>query len=44
MNKFNRVIIAMILASSFLLVGCFATKNHEESTHEKMQDKDRQLD
>lgn len=44
MNKYNRVFIALILASSFLMVGCFAPKNHEKGVHEKMQDQDRQLD
>lgn len=44
MNKYNKVFITLILTSSFLMVGCFTPKNHEQSVHEKMKDQDRQLD
>lgn len=44
MNKYNKVLIALVLACSFLMTGCFATKNHDESIHEQMQDQDRHLE
>lgn len=44
MNIYNKVLIALVLASSFLMVGCITTKNHDEGVHEKMQDQDRHLE
>lgn len=44
MHQYNKAFIALILACSFLMVGCFAPKNHNESVHEKMKDHDRQLE
>jgi len=44
MNKYNKVLIALILASSLLMTGCFAPKSHNKSIPEKIKDHDRQLD
>lgn len=44
MNKYNKLLIGLVLASSFLMIGCITTKNHDESIHEKVQDQDRHLE
>lgn len=44
MLKYNKVFIALILAASFLMSGCYTAKNENKSIPEKMKDQDRQLD